>query len=170
MIGQRHRCPHCRNLKTNEHSVTFNSWDPRIVQKLPSALAAEFPACLSHHNAIADSVLALMCTCFQYGMGSKQFSNCLQVLHHRYFDTIHAQYLDGILSCKSDSNPLSTYQPFGTFNDSHGYSGFVPSSKWLREMYDKVIEDHGMQLIKRLLCALEKSVQLIIAIRLPSKL
>ena len=100
MIGQRHRCPKCRHPKTNEHSITFNSWDHRIVAKLPKALAAEFPACLSHRNAIADSVMAVMRTCFQYGMGSKQFSNCLQVLHHQYFDTIHAQYLDGILERK----------------------------------------------------------------------
>jgi len=78
MIGQRHRCPSCRNAKSNNQSVTFNSWDPKIVKSLPASLAAEFPAHLSHRNAIADPVLALMRTCFQFGMGSKQFSNCLQ--------------------------------------------------------------------------------------------
>ncbi len=82
MIGQHHRCPQCKNPKSNEQSITFNSWDPRILERLPHALAAEFPACLSHHNAISDLALAVMRTCFQHGMGSKQFSNCLQVLHN----------------------------------------------------------------------------------------
>ncbi len=163
MIGQRHRCPQCKNPKSNEHSITFNSWDPRIVERLPHALAAEFPACLSHRNAISDSVLAVMRTCFQYGMGSKQFSNCLQVLHHRYFDTIHAQYLDGILSRKCDSDPSTSYQPFGTFEDPHGYCGFVPSSQWLRGIYDKIIEDHGTQIDQKTamlsgeICAIDHS-------------
>jgi hypothetical protein len=143
--------------------VTFNSWDHQILKQLPAALAAEFPACLSHRNAIAYSVLAVMRTCFQYGMGSKQFSNCLQVLHHRHFDTIHVQYLDGILSRKGDSDPSTSYQPFGTFNDPNGYCGFVPSSRWLRVMYDKLIEDHGVQIDQKTamcsgeICAIDHS-------------
>ena len=163
MIGQRHHCPHCRNAKTNEKSVTFNSWDSRIVTKLPPALAAEFPACLSHRNAIADSVLAVMRTCFQYGMGSKQFSNCLQVLHYRHFDKIHAQYLEDVLSRGHGSGPSIIYQPFGTFDDPHGYSGFVPSSQWLRGMYDKLIEEHGTQIDQKAamlpaeICAIDHS-------------
>jgi hypothetical protein len=163
MIGQRHRCPQCRHPKTNERSRTFNSWDPLIVSKLPPALAAEFPACMSHRNAIASSVLATMRTCFQYGMGSKQFSNCLQVLHRRRFDIIHAQYLDGILSRKSNSDSSISYQPFGKFDDPKGYCGFVPSSQWLRGMYDQLIEDHGTQIDQKTamcsgeICAIDHS-------------
>jgi hypothetical protein len=163
MIGQRHRCPQCKNPKSNEKTITFNSWDPRILERLPHALAAEFPACLSHRNAISDLALAVMRTCFQYGMGSKQFSNCLQVLHYRHFDIIHAQYLDGILSHKCDSDPSNVYLPFGTFEDKHGYCGFVPSSLWLRQMYDKLIEDHGTQIDQKTamcsgeICAIDHS-------------
>ena len=131
--------------------------------KLPRALAAEFPACMSHRNAISDSALAMMRTCFQYGMGSKQYSSCLQVLHHRRFDIIHAQYLDGILSRKCDSDPSILYQPFGTFEDPHGYCGFVPSSQWLRGIYGKIIEDHGIQIDQKTamcsgeICAIDHS-------------
>ena len=97
------------------------------MKSLPASLAAEFPACLSHHNAIADLVLALMHTCFQFGMGSKQFSNCLQILHHRHFDMLHLQYLHGILS-RTDPDPSVSYEPFGVFEDRKRFSGFVPSS------------------------------------------
>ena len=147
MIGQRHLCRHCHHPRTNKRSVTFNSWDSRIIQKLPPALAAEFPAWLSHRNAIADSALAVMRTCFQYGMGSKQFSNCLQVLHHRRFDTMHVQYLHAILS-RIDPDPSIFYQPFGIFTDW----GFIPSSQWLRGMYDKLIEVHGVEIDQK--CAM----------------
>ena len=34
MIGQCHRCPKCRNPDSNNHSITFNSWDSRIVESL----------------------------------------------------------------------------------------------------------------------------------------
>jgi hypothetical protein len=127
--------------------VTFNSWDSQIIEKLPQELAAEFPAWLSHKNALADSVLAVMRTCFQYGMGSKQFSNCLQVLHHRRFDKMHVQYLYAILS-RVDSDPSVFYLPFGIFTDW----GFIPSSQWLRIMYDKLIEAHGVEIDQK--CAM----------------
>jgi hypothetical protein len=127
--------------------VTFNSWDFRIIQKLPPELAAEFPAWLSHRNAIADPVLAIMRTCFQYGMGSKQFSNCLQVLHRRRFDIMHVQYLYAIVS-QIDPDPSVFYQPFGIFTDW----GFNPSSQWLRGMYDKLIEMHGIEIDQK--CAM----------------
>jgi hypothetical protein len=96
-------------------------------------------------------------------MGSKQFSNCLHVLHYRRFDTLHAQYLHGILSRKSDPDPSTSYQPFGIFSDPLGYSGFVPNSQWLRGMYDKLIKDYGMEIDQKTamcsgeICAIDHS-------------
>lgn len=65
MIGQWHLCANCRHPKTTASnsattSVTFNSWDPRIIAQLPPELAAEFPAQLSHRSTISASVFALM--------------------------------------------------------------------------------------------------------------
>jgi DNA-directed RNA polymerase subunit RPC12/RpoP len=85
MVGQRYKCPKCTNKESNKTTVTFNNWDPKIIAKLPP-LAAEFPAYLSHRGAISKPVFDLMRTCFQYGFGSKQFSNSLQVLHRLTFD------------------------------------------------------------------------------------
>ena len=116
------------------------------MKNLPPDLTAEFPAALSHRNAIAQSVLATVRTCFQYGMGSKQFSNCLHVLHYRHFDIIHVQYLQGLLNRKPDTDTTTIYEPFGIFSDPQRYCGFVPSSQWLRETYDRLIEDHGAEI------------------------
>lgn len=153
MIGERHLCPQCKHPKTNAHSLTFNSWDPRILAMLPPALAAEFPAQLSHRSAISLDVFALMRACFNYGVGSKQFSHILLVLHHRHFSQIHVQYLDGLLSCQHGTDdPTTTYEAFSDFSDRAGYGGFVPSSSWLCMMYDAFIEDHGEQIDQK--CAM----------------
>ncbi|KAF8174492.1 hypothetical protein K438DRAFT_1522445, partial [Mycena galopus ATCC 62051] len=77
MIGRRHHCKQCKS-KTGKHTVTFNSWDPRILKALPAQLLDEFPAYMSHRGAMAKPVFEMMRTVFHYGLGSKQFSNSLQ--------------------------------------------------------------------------------------------
>ena len=150
IIGQRHRCPKCKNPRSGKHTVTYNSWDPRIHSMLPHELQAEFPAILSHRSAISADVFALMRSCFNYGVGSKQFSHILLGLHHRRFSHIHVQYLDGVLSrsCRTDldDGPQATYEAFSQFADTDGYAGFVPSSSWLCMMYDSFIEKHGPEI------------------------
>jgi hypothetical protein len=121
---------------------------------LPTNLAAEFPAELSHRGAISADVFALMRTCFNYGVGSKQFSHILLFLHHRHFSQLHVQYLDGLLARakqhQEESN--SGYEAFSDFADTSGYGGFMPSSSWLCMMYDRFIEDHGEEIDQR--CAM----------------
>lgn len=174
MIGERHRCPNCRNPKSGERSVTFNSWDPRILASLPPDLTAEFPAELSHRNAISADVFALMRMCFNYGIGSKQFSHILLFLHHRYFSKLHVQYLDGLLA-REKSHPAGldgSYEAFSEFGDAQGYGGFAPSSSWLCMIYDRFIEDHGEQIDQKCamcsadICAIDHSHKVCGTIRL----
>lgn len=40
--------------------MTWRSWDPRILALLPPALAAEFPAILTHRSGIAKTVFDWM--------------------------------------------------------------------------------------------------------------
>ncbi|KAJ7754059.1 hypothetical protein B0H16DRAFT_1833181 [Mycena metata] len=145
MIGRRYLCPKCKNPKSDKPTVTFNSWDARIMKSLPIQLQDEFPAYLSHRGAMSKTVFELMRTFFQYGLGSKQFSNSLQVLHRLHFDRLHAQYLDGVIAwAKAHPEKASpTFTEFSSFDDPQGYAGFVPSSAWLCMMYNQYIEEHG---------------------------
>ncbi|KAJ7744414.1 hypothetical protein B0H16DRAFT_1422543 [Mycena metata] len=145
LVGHRHLCPSCTDKTSGKTTVTFSNWDPRIMAMLPEALHAEFPAYLSHRGAISKPVFDLMRTCFQYGFGSKQFSNSLQVLHRLSFDRLHLQYLDLVLQYAQEhrGNQNLEFTEFSAFDDPKGYSGFVPSSSWLRMMYDEYIEEHG---------------------------
>ncbi|KAJ7681120.1 hypothetical protein B0H17DRAFT_943362, partial [Mycena rosella] len=95
LVGSRHKCTRCTNPKSGKTTITFNSWDTEIMQSLPPALLDDFPAYLSHRGAMSKSVFELMRSGFQYGLGSKQFSNSLQALHRLHYDKLHAQYLDG---------------------------------------------------------------------------
>ena len=150
MIGQRHCCLKCKNPWSGKHTVTYNSWDPRIQDMLPHELQAEFPAILSHRNAISADVFTLMRSCFNYGVGSKQFSHILLGLHHQRFSQIHVQYLDGILS-RTKCTDLNdghhpTFKAFSQFADPEGYAGFVPSSSLLCMVYNSFIEKHGAEI------------------------
>jgi hypothetical protein len=79
-------------------TVTFRSWDQRILAVLPPALAAEFPAQLSHRSAISTSLFSWMRSSFNYGMGSKQFADALRMQHILRYDMMELQYLNHLSS------------------------------------------------------------------------
>ena len=56
LIGFHYLCRHCKNPKTNKATVTFHSWDSRILAVLPRALAAEFPAKLTHRSGVSNTL------------------------------------------------------------------------------------------------------------------
>lgn len=146
LIGYRYRCRSCFNPRTGKQSVTFRSWDSRILRLLPVHLAAEFPCRLSHRSALSESVLTWMRSCFQNGMGSKQFADALRVQHVLSYDNLHLQYLEFLARRRFTLGDWlgKKYESFLPFDDrtSKGRHGFVPSSPWLRDVYDEFIEEH----------------------------
>lgn len=145
LIGYRYRCPECVNPKSGKKTVTFHSWDSRILAMLPPSLAAEFPARLSHRSAISNTTFGYMRSCFQNGMGAKQFSDAIRMRHLQRYDELQLQYLQSIATGASFSNWTGEkFKAFLPFEDSsnEGYHGFVPSSQWFRDMYDDFVEEH----------------------------
>ena len=76
MFCARYRCSSCK-----DPTASFQAWDPRITQLLPKSLAAQLPAVFSHRRAISPGLFAFMRQCFFNGMGAKQFSDTINVLH-----------------------------------------------------------------------------------------
>ncbi|EKM75412.1 hypothetical protein AGABI1DRAFT_9421, partial [Agaricus bisporus var. burnettii JB137-S8] len=169
IIGYRYRCRHCTNPNTGRRSITFRSWDPRIMALLPAELAAEFPACLSYRSGISKQLFELMRATFQNGIGSSQFADLLRVQHLLAYDNLHLQYLNHLISRQKglDSwiNPTKRFAPFLPFDDTsaEGRHGFTPSSAWLRDMYDSYIESHRnefnqhMSMLTGEICAIDHS-------------
>ncbi|KAJ7462855.1 hypothetical protein FB451DRAFT_989406, partial [Mycena latifolia] len=169
IIGYRYICPSCVHPKSKKKTVTFRSWDPRIIQNLPQSLARSFPALLTHRSGIFENVFMFMRSCFQSGMGAKQFSDALRVRHLENYDLLQIKYLSALAKLKGMSSWLGKkYPSFLPFEDtsSGGYHGFVPSSQWLRDLYDKFIELHdhdfnqAIALLTALICAIDHSFKL----------
>ncbi|KAF8971765.1 hypothetical protein BDZ97DRAFT_1650519, partial [Flammula alnicola] len=147
IIGFRYRCPNCTSAKGA--SATFRSWDSRILARLPPELAAEFPARLSCRSGISHSLFTFMRSCFQNGMGAKQFSDALRVQHLQKYDELHLQYLHSLATSRGLSEWRGQkFEDFLPFKDRspNGPHGYVPSSQWLRDMYDHFIEEHQDEL------------------------
>lgn len=147
IIGFEYRCGWCaeESRKGKKVQSTFRSWDKRILQVLPRALAAEFPAHLSHRNGLSRDVFMLMRSSFQCGVGAKQFADTLRVLHLQAYDELHLQYLHALAFRRGMSEWQGRkYEDFLPFTDRSpkGPHGFVPCSQWYRNMYDKEIESH----------------------------
>jgi hypothetical protein len=165
IIGYRYHCRHCLHPKSKKNTVTFRSWDSRILRMLPRALADEFPAHLSHRSGMSKCLFSFMRSCFQNGMGPKQFADALCVQHLLKYDELQLQYLHSLTACKLDHWTGRKYYPFLPFDDSsyNGFHGFIPSSQWLRDMYDKFIEDHRQHfnqhtaMLSAEICALDHS-------------
>ncbi|KAF8237933.1 hypothetical protein L208DRAFT_1506381, partial [Tricholoma matsutake] len=147
VIGYHYKCGLCKK----PNSITFRSWDPHILAVLPPTLTAEFPVQLTYRSGISSDLLQFMRTCFQHGMGAKQFSNALLVQHLQNYDLLHLQYLQTpALLAESGSLLLMgpsalKFKPFLSFDNKSpdGFQGFVPSSQWLCDVYDAMIEEHG---------------------------
>ena len=116
-----------------------------ILNVLPPVLSAEFPARLTHCSGISKDLLMWMRACLAKGMGPKQFSDALHVVYMEKHDLLHLQYLYLIQEsyvCTWAEGVL--FQSFLPFDDVsyNGFHGFVPSSQWLRHVYDTFIEEH----------------------------
>ena len=134
IIGFRYYCPNCKPNLSPGLTATFQSWDNRILAVLPHELSAEFPACLSHRSGMSASVFKFMRSCFQNGMGAKQFSDALRVQHLEMYDELTLQYLNYLAHQQSilgmQGEKYEAFLPYDDYS-SKGPHGFVPSSQWL---------------------------------------
>lgn len=146
IIGYRYRCYKCIHPKSKKRTVTFQSWDERILCMLPPMLSLEFPAHFSHRSGVSNAVFSWMRSCMQSGMGSKQFSDALRVQHLLAYDQLQTQYLEHILLRRNSLDAWTgvSYKSFLPFDDTSpsGRHGYIPNAQWFAHMYDSYIEKH----------------------------
>jgi hypothetical protein len=148
-IGYRYRCTHCKNAKSGLKTVTFQSWDPRILAVLPPLLAAEFPAILSRRNGITRTLFRNMRAAFLGGMGAKQFADGVRSQHLERYDEAHLQYLQYLASREQlDKFCGLKHRRISTFADFEGFHGTVPSAAWFKTLYDRFIAQHRNEILK----------------------
>ncbi|KAJ7916600.1 hypothetical protein B0H13DRAFT_2323209 [Mycena leptocephala] len=121
-------------------------WDSRILRKLPRALANSFPAMFIYRSAISESAFMFMRSCLQSGMGAKHFSDALRVRHPENCDKLQLSYLSRLARAKTMQGWLGKkFESFLPFYDQsrNVYHGIVPSSQWLRDLFDKSMDLHA---------------------------
>jgi hypothetical protein len=124
IIGFRYPCSTCKLLKGI--NITFCSWDVRILAILRRTLSSKFSARLSHRSGISKSVFTFMRSCFQSGMGAKQFSDALRVQHLQVYDELHLKYLHSLTSrCSIAEWQGEKFEAFLPYSDRPAM-GFVP--------------------------------------------
>jgi hypothetical protein len=133
IAGWRYLCSGCKDHKRQPY--TFLSWDQRILSSLPKWVSMLFPAKLTHRSGMDIRLFKHMKLCFHSGMGAKQFSDSLRVAHKEHFHELHLQYIllieKGLVFHRQSRR---VFPNFGTFESE--YAGFVPSARWLRDLYD----------------------------------
>ncbi|KIM37653.1 hypothetical protein M413DRAFT_49570, partial [Hebeloma cylindrosporum] len=148
IIGYRYRCRSCTHPKSKKATVTFRSWDPRILAVLPPSLSAEFPARLSHRSGISTGLFSFMRSCFNYGLGSKQFSDTIRMQHILHYDTLELQYLEQLAIRTLDDWFRLKYEAFPRFDDIGplGPHLYTPSATLLRDLYDDFVDEHRTEI------------------------
>ncbi|KAF6741970.1 hypothetical protein DFP72DRAFT_1179861 [Ephemerocybe angulata] len=145
IIGYRYHCTHCTNSVSGRHTVTFNSWDSRILAVLPPYLAEHFPARFTRRSGISITAAEWMRSCFQKGMGAKQFSACVSSQHSLRYDKLNYQYLSYLAMRQPlDQWRGARFMAFLPYEDPSplGYGGYVPCASMFRDIYDREIEEH----------------------------
>ncbi|KAF5315639.1 hypothetical protein D9611_004974 [Ephemerocybe angulata] len=169
IVGFRYRCRNCKHPKTGKSTVTWRSWDPRILAAMPRALSAQFPARLTHRSAVSNDLFSWMRSCFQNGMGSGQFADAVLAQHLLRYDQLHLQYLDFIARGVAVSELTGRqYMSFLPFDDTspEGFRGFVPSARYFRDIYDTFMDEHRHHfeqhtaMLSAVVCALDHSHKL----------
>jgi hypothetical protein len=128
-------------------------------------LAAEFPAQLSHQSGISTSLFSWMRSSFNYGMGSKQFTDVLHMQHILRYDLLELQYLNHILTFALDGWLGQRFAAFPPFDDisSRGPHLYTPCAALCRNFYDNFIDEHCAEInqhtamLTAIICAIDHS-------------
>ncbi|KAF7722500.1 hypothetical protein EC973_003092 [Apophysomyces ossiformis] len=134
-MSYRYQCKQCGR--------SYLGHDNNIIQNLPPSLSKEFPAILSHRGAVSRELMNMMRSCFHSGMGPGPVSRAISEYHHLRHDTLELQFMAERQRIAMEQQRGSLANPtFSSFGDKNGYSGTVPSAKYLTDMYNEYVELH----------------------------
>ncbi len=144
LTGRHYHCDHLECRKT------YQNWLPAILKILLKWLSDEFPFHLTHHCGLTDHLIALLCSFFQWGVDPSPFTKMIQLFHIWKYEQCHVQYLEMIASHTLANTVISgllvSHKPFGMWNDTKGYAGFVPLHKYFTSFYNVLVERHAQEI------------------------
>ncbi|KAG2223683.1 hypothetical protein INT45_007261 [Circinella minor] len=124
-------CPYCESkielLLDYAFSVpkSFSGFNKNFFRQPPLRIQADFPALLTHKSGVSRDLGNLLQSCIQNGAGPKRFLGNRQ-----------KQQMSIMTALKSPT----VYPEFSKFKDKTQYSGYIPSTKYLRGIYTAMID------------------------------
>jgi hypothetical protein len=129
LIGVRYKCNTCGH--------TCSSWDSKVMEQLPSGLASQFPAHLTWRSGMSKALFGIMRSCFQNGMGGKQFADMLNTLYRQRHEELEMQYMHSIIDRYNQGIHNVQYPPFPQFEAG---AAIGPTGSFCRMLYDSWVE------------------------------
>jgi hypothetical protein len=140
LLGRRYIC----NKKGGGCGRTLTSWAPSVLKMLPSTLQRAFPFYLTHRSGCTIAMLEHLRHNFATSAsGATHFSNLVRSQHLHRYDVKCLNYLKAVLRRvelrdENDEGAV-TYPDLGTYADTEGNCGFVPSAPWFVNIYNNYI-------------------------------
>ena len=139
VMSRRQRCNNC--------SKSFFGHDSRVLDDLPDYISSQCPAFLTSRSGIDKKLLCLLRTCISESMGPEPFQRMLRENHIRKYMELKTCFMSSVWEKKKAGSVIVSRDKFPAFWDPEGYGGFVPSSRYLVDVYVKFVFQHENELL-----------------------
>jgi hypothetical protein len=136
LVGRRQVCNECRKQ--------FNSYDPKVLDRLPARLRHLFPAFLTKRSGVDMQLLTMLREAVSESFGFAGFRRMLYQHHVRRHDQLAVRYYDSVSIIQ-----FVMKTPFPDFG-SEDFGGFVPSSRYLADVYLAYMDQYSHVLLAQL--------------------
>ena len=111
-------------------------WNKISIATLPFGFGTEFPAYLTWRSGVDLTIIDLMRSLFDKGVRPESFSNLLLEMHTKEYTKIVIKR-ERMFERDKHFNPsgYSRKHLFSEFVDNNGYAGFVPTGRYLQQVY-----------------------------------
>lgn len=133
LVGRRQKCNTCKKQ--------FNSYDPQVLARLPPRIRLLFPAFLTARSGIDRDLLGILCDAVSQSFGFQAFREMIYEFHTRMHQERTIMYYDLQNSMKNAHIFATAAIQFPDF-ESADYGGFVPSSRYLADVYIAYMEQY----------------------------
>lgn len=136
----------CGNVKCKK---TYLAWHPKIVAAAPPHIRSMFPVVLTHRLTVTQEVVDLMRSLVPAGCSYGLLASIMEEHHRRRYERLHLSYLSQALALgqapvSSQRSMESTMLPpepliFSSYQDPEGFGGSRVTSRYLRDVYTRVM-------------------------------
>lgn len=134
LMGWRLQCSHCKKR--------CGTASKSHISNLPYSISINWPFHLTHRSGVTREIVDLTRHLFPNGFGPSNFADLLRANHVRKHNEKESLLLWHRVQQKK-ADPFRPCPPLqmSAFDDKEGYNGYLPSSAYLSNVFNEVMED-----------------------------